>query len=573
MKLFGFEISRNRELPVQQAVAVAPQPSAEVISNPNMGYGGYGGGYYMMPFNGETETGEMGPIRKYLIDHVALRMRSNQLDLESDVIHALFTRSAMWGIGDGLKLQAEPKTEMLKRMKIDMDGETFNKNIEDLFQVFAESTVCDYKGLRCLCEIASEGWQDEERGGDTLLVMRVVNGMPKVDLIDGSHVCSPLGFTNFLGFDVINPNNGNRIRHGVELDSKGAHVAYWVRKGDGINALDYERIQARMSTFPYSELARLIYGQKYCIDNTRGIPIIASTMETAAKMGRYMSAALASAEERAKIVYAVENDINSTEENPGAKETAKAIGFGFPNGTPTDSYGRDMAMRVQQSTNKQTFNLGTGSKLVALESKQEMHVRDFFEVNFDIVCASVGYPPEIIMSKYDSNYSASRAAIKDFEHTLDVKRSRFASQFYQVIYNFCLDVWAVSGVIEIPGYLEALLSRNEMVLAAIRKAEWVGDTVPNIDPLKEVQAWRLKMGAGMEHIPLCTSEEAAEALSGLDINSIMEQSAAERQRADELGIEKVELNKETIEDFDDAKEDKPGKPGRKGDDKVQRRKQ
>ena len=81
------------------------------------------------------------------------------------------------------------------------------------------------------------------------------------------------------------------------------------------------------------------------------------------------------------------------------------------------------------------------------------------------------------------------------------------------------------------------------------------------------------MGAGMEHIPLCTSEEAAEALSGLDINSIMEQSAAERQRADELGIEKVELNKETIEDFDDAKEDKPGKPGRKGDDKVQRRKQ
>ena len=548
-----------------------PDVTSEMISQP--GPGGYGyNSVFVLPFDGETDMGEMGPIRKYLADHQALRLRSHQLDLESDVCSALFERSKMWGVGTGLKLQAEPKGLVLDGAGVQLDTEEFNEGIEEFFGTWASNPMCDYSSVQNLTDISGEAWSDIDKGGDTLVVMRLVNDMPKCELIDASYVRTPLNFGTLTGLEVINPDTKNRIRHGVEMDKAGKHVAYWVVKGDNWLQDGFERIECRMSKYPYSEMARMCYGRKHRIDNSRGIPIISAVMETAAKMGRYMSAALASAEERAKVVYTINHTAKSTGESPIMAQMAKASGIYFNSGLPTDSQGRELANQVAASTNKQTFDMPLESEMKTLESKQELHVRDFYTVNFDIVCAVVGYPPEVIMSKYNSNYSASRAAIKDFEHTLTVKRNRFAKQFMQMVYNYYLDWMVLSNKIKAPGYLNALGKRDEMVLTAYRHAEWMGDTVPHIDPVKEVMAWRLKMGAGTDHLPLCTAEEAAEALSSISLSSIMEQSSKERLMADELGIEKVEINKQVIEDFDDEEEDKPGKPGRKGDDKKQTKK-
>ena len=97
-----------------------PDVTSEMISQP--GPGGYGyNSVFVLPFDGETDMGEMGPIRKYLADHQALRLRSHQLDLESDVCSALFERSKMWGVGTGLKLQAEPKGLVLDGAGVQLD--------------------------------------------------------------------------------------------------------------------------------------------------------------------------------------------------------------------------------------------------------------------------------------------------------------------------------------------------------------------------------------------------------------------------------------------------------------------
>lgn len=341
--------------------------------------------------------------------------------------------------------------------------------------------------------------------------------------------------------DVLNPATGNRVRQGIEIDANGKHVAYWVQKNISVNTLaNFQRIPAKMDKYPYSDIAVLIYGDKYRIDNVRGVPIISAVMETAAKMGRYREAALSSAEERAKMPYSIEHEVNGTGENPIVNQLTQASGFGTYTGLPTDSLGAELANRVASTMNKMVFNMPLGAKMTTLESKQEVTFKEFYETNFDIVCAVAGYPPEVILSKYNSNYSASRAAIKDFEHTVMVKRKRIA-KLYQLVYNYCLDYWVLSGAIEAPGYDVALLNRNQFALEAYRGSRWAGDTIPHIDPMKEVQAWRLKLGN--DKIPLCSVEEATEALSNNDAYSNMEQFAKEKDYAESLGLQTEELPK------------------------------
>ncbi len=335
--------------------------------------------------------------------------------------------------------------------------------------------------------------------------------------------------------------NGNRVENGIELDEKNQHVAYYVRKaGFGI---EFERIEARD---PETGLimAYMVYGSKYRLDNHRGLPLLSVMFETAKKLERYKEATVGSAEERQKIAYFIEHTLGSTGENPLLGQTALArdaynIGNTFlgENGLPTTIQGEQLANRVAASTNKQTFNMPINSTIKSPDSKNELYFKDFYGTNIDLLCAAAQIPPEVAMSKYNSNFSASRAALKDWENTLNVGRDNFAFQFIRPIYSLWLHVQILRFKISAPGYLEAFfITKNYMVVEAYRKARYVGAAIPHIDPQKEVEAERAKLGPAGANIPLTTAEQATENLSGGDVEENMIQFAGELERNNSLGI-------------------------------------
>ena len=67
-----------------------------------------------------------------------------------------------------------------------------------------------------------------------------------------------------------------------------------------------------------------------------------------------------------------------------------------------------------------------------------------------------------------------------------------------------------------PGYLSAIRSENSEVVEAYRNSRFLGVGVPHVDPLKEVQAERAKLGDLAASIPLTTVEKATEALNSGD---------------------------------------------------------
>lgn len=502
------------------------------------GYYGYAGQVRYLLFDGEKNLGELGPIRSYTPAYNALRLRSWQALVESELAQIVIGRYLTWVLGQGMKLQSEPNTRVLKKNKITLDSNEFSKEVEADFSVFSEMTQTDYAGMLNLNTIATDTLKNAIVGGDVLIKLRYTD-VVTVQMIDGMHVQTPPGY----GSEYYSPQltNGNRVVGGIELDVTGKHVAYWVRRyiiGQGYTDLQYDRVPARASGDNGEiVMAFMVYGSKYRLDNMRGLPLMSVMLETMKKLERYKEATVGAAEERAKVPYTIEHELGSTGEDPFLRQVATGLGESVDADLPQTIEGEKLASKVAASMNKMVYNLPINAKMKAMDSKQESQFKEFYTTNFEILCASIQIPPNVALQKYDANFSASRAALKDWEQTLKVLRANFQAQFYQHVYNFWLDVRIMTSQIIAPGYLDAKFKRNFYILWAYRKCRFIGPAVPHIDPVKEVTAERLKLGTTGAAIPLTTAEEATENLGGGDYYANVDQYEEELQDSKDRGIE------------------------------------
>jgi lambda family phage portal protein len=509
--------------------------SADFVNNFN---GGHYRNVYTISFDGEKNLGEAGPIIKYNLDYESTRLRSWQALIESEVVQTIISKYCTWIIGDGLKLTCEPSDFVLLQEGITLNKIEFSKNVEQRFNLYKNSKDADYSGMETLDSIANTAFKNALVGGDVLVVLRYENNEVNVQLIDGCHVCSPEFGSEQYPKELT---NGNQLINGIEVDAKKKHVRYYVRNKN----FTFDIIEA-VGKNSGLQTAFLVKGLDYRLDNVRGLPLVAPVLEKLKKMERYESATLSSAEERAKIVYYIKHTKQSSGETPLTKQLAKAANYGAKDDIPTDLTGKQLADQIGVSTNKQVFNMEMDSELQALESKQELQYKEYNTENVTAVCAAINMPYQIAMSKYEGNFSASRAALKDWENTMKVKRKLFANSFYQPIFNFWLEVKILQNKISAPGYLKARLDNNLSVIEAYRKCRFIGAGVPHIDPLKEVNAIREALGETGKDLPLITYEEACEKLYGSESNDNMIQYADELKSAKKLGIETV-VPKTTIE--------------------------
>jgi capsid protein len=406
------------------------------------------------------------------------------------------------------------------------------KEVDDLIEYrwenFSNSTRASYNGQMTLHQLAKECYKNSKIGGDVLVVLRIENKKLNVQLIDGSSVQSPL-LTNDLY--QLDQTLGNKTVNGVVTNAKGEHIAYWVKTG----ILTFERIEARQSKTGLL-MAFMVNGLRYRINDSRCMPLLSVVIETVKKIERYKEATVGSAENAAKVSLAIEHESYSTGENPFAEQLANAINYNENLDIPKDINGIELSKTVAAVTNNQAVNLPLGAKLKTIEHKAEVYFKDFYNVNKEAIAAACDIPGSVVFMKHDGSYSASRADLKDWEHTLMVGRDDFASQFYQRIYNVWLWIEVMTFKIPLTGYIQAYSEKNYFALDAYNQARWKGPTVPHIDPLKEVQAVRLMLGLQGESLPLITMEEATDFLNTGDSDENMKQFKEELDEAKSNGV-------------------------------------
>lgn len=488
---------------------------------------------FTIGYDGEKNIGEAGPIINYQNDYNGLRARSWQLFYESEIAQTIIKRSVTWTISRGLRLEAQPNELVLQSEGYKVNNETL-KGIDDIIEarwkVWAASKSCSYDGLNNLSGLAREQQKNKWVAGDVLVILRYVKQQLTVQLIDGACVKTPYGMTEWMEGLPIVPGQ-ERLINGVVLNDKGEHIAYWIQT----SLMSFERVEAT-SKKTGLKMAYMVYGMRYRLTNVRGVPMLAVVVESAKILDRYKTATLGNAEETAKTVLSIEHQAYSDGGNPYYENLTNALNPTKPTDIATDMEGVALQNNIAASTGKQTINLPIGARLTKLAHTAELHYKEFYETNAASICSAMSIPPDVAFMKYDSNFSASRAALKDWEHTILVNRDEAANDYYQPIYALWLFTEVMSGKIDLPGYIQAYMEGNKTALNAFQEALWKGPSVPHIDPKKEVEAVRAMLGENGKSIPLTTAENAAEILNQGDYDENIKQFAEELQEAKDLNV-------------------------------------
>ena len=159
-------------------------------------------------------------------------------------------------------------------------------------------------------------------------------------------------------------------------------------------------------------------------------------------------------------------------------------------------------------------------------------------INFDgfvtsmakYIGAALEIPVEILTKSFNSNYSASRAALLEFFKAVKMKRTWLINDFCKPVYELWLSEAIATGRIKAPGFF---------LDPAIKKAWcgciWNGPTQGQIDPVKEVTAAQKRVELGIS----TRETEAIEIGNDFTIN------ATQLERENEIMNKIYNINKDS----------------------------
>jgi lambda family phage portal protein len=317
-------------------------------------------------------------------------------------------------------------------------------------------------------------------------------------LIEADRVCDPLDISA-----------SKPVFQGVETGKNGEVVAYYIcnqhplsRDFNASEPKKWERVEVFGDRTGRRNILHVMDSER--IGQSRGVPMLAPIIEAAKQLGRYTEAELVAA-----VVAGMFTVFLSTE-NPNAPPGEDSIPF-------------DEQVDTEDET---TVELGNGS-VVTLGPNEKAQIANpgrpyaGFEMFANAICRQMGaaleLPYEILVKQFTASYSASRASLLEAWKMFKARRSWFVKDFCQPIYEEVITEAVAKGRLSAPGFWSAPEIRHAWL-----RAEWYGPTQGQIDPLKEVNASKIRVEQGFS----TRARETAE-LAGGDFESNVRQLAHE----------------------------------------------
>jgi lambda family phage portal protein len=139
------------------------------------------------------------------------------------------------------------------------------------------------------------------------------------------------------------------------------------------------------------------------------------------------------------------------------------------------------------------FSLNSGEDLRPFESTAPVEDYDKFVHAFtSYLSASLSMPIEVLLMKFGSNYSASRAALILFWRVAQIWRHEMEADFLNPVFEAWLSEEIAAGRVVAPGWT------NPRLRAAWLKCTWIGSPMPNIDPMQTARADQLYASLGAQ---------------------------------------------------------------------------
>lgn len=421
-----------------------------------------------------------------------LRQRSRSLYMSAPVAVSALKTNRTNVIGAGLKLKSRIDYKTLGIAP--EQTQSIEQLIEKEFSLWADSKFSDSLRINNFYENQQLALLSWLLNGDVFGIMKMDDRklyMPyglRVHLIEADRICTPRDqVKNFYGGSDKtigkNKENSNPIYNGVEINkSTGAIEAYWIanqypNSNNKAQKIEWTRVEAVGETTGNLNVIQLMESER--CEQYRGLPYLTPVIETLKQISRYTEAELTAAVIQAFFTAFIKYEGDKSE-NP------------FNNVISEDEQ-VDQSDPNSYELGAGTINvLGPGEDIVFADPKRPA---SGFEMFFNTMARQIGaaleIPADLLTKAFNSSYSASRAALLEAWKAFKMRRTWFANDFCQPIYELWLSEAVALGRIKAPGFFN-----DPLIKKAWCNADWIGPAQGMLDPVKEVNAATLRVEQG-----------------------------------------------------------------------------
>ena len=442
------------------------------------------------------------------------RAQARELVRNNPIAASAINTNVVRAIGTGLAYSPQPHLATLGWSP--EQGAAWAAEVAAEFSLWADSTECDWTGEQNFYQLQDLVTRGRLESGDCFTVLpdgELTASMPyalRLQVLEADRVGNPKGAADSAEFaaGIRRAAGGGRVT--------GIHVydrhpgSLWLGGGGDLYAGRW------IEPLGSSGRRRMLHHFKRLRpEQPRGVPYLAPVMALFKQLDTYTDAEIKAAVVSAWITMIIET--------PAGTGVAPVFGAANPaanDGAPVDlEMGAGAVLGLAKGETAKFNN----------PNRPNPAFGAFVESVVDQLGAGAFIGSEMLMKKFNTSYTAARAAFLDaWKHLLDV-RTGTALDFCQPV----LETWMAEAVIRrrisAPGFFT-----DPRLRWAYTRAAWRGDSQGSLNPKDEVAAYRDAVD-GL----LISNERAEWELFGSDWQSTYSTKVAERKRMARDGIAPV----------------------------------
>lgn len=430
------------------------------------------------------------------------------------VARAAATRIRTKVVGSGLMYR--PSVDYLRLGISEAEGDRLNEIILDRWTHYAndplecdaEATL-DFQGICALIEIS------RFLSGDVFVTTPFVQRPGctyelKFQLIDALRVTNPFGRAN-----------SKELSDGIETDKLGAPIYYYVRDTHPADPYFGTNTYLRLDVFGSVTGRRRVFhvwNDKDRIGAMRGTPALAPILEPLELLNQWSSSELYAALISSFFTVFIErkgNDFTNT--NAQAFNSVQDLqpGEAAPGGGSSGL--SDGLMGLGRGA---IVDLGPDEQAkFADPNRPNLSFDPFFMAMINQMGAALEIPADVLMLRYQSSYSAARAAMLEAYSYFVLRRDSLQMQFCEPGKQLWMDEAVARGLLpELTGYADP--DRR----AAYNQGSWIGPARGAMDEDKEAKAAKTRVELGISNLTIETASA-----SGRDWKEVNRVALAEKK--------------------------------------------
>lgn len=474
------------------------------------GYGEAGASWHKKAVKGfNAKSGS--PREDIDFNNYTMRQRARMLYMASPMATSAIKTNRTNIVGMGLQLKSRIDREVVGLSQ--ESAEAWQKKTEREFALWAgNKRACDATGLNNfygLQQLALVSWL---LSGDCFGLLKhyeVNRFYPyslRIHMIEADRVSTP-----YMGYRFYttgkNPDNGNKIYDGVEINQSGAVTAYHIRSNypfeTGTEPEIWQRVLAYQENTGLPNVVHVMESERP--DQYRGVSYLAQVIEPLLQLRRYTESELTAAVVESFFTAFIKTE-SSVDEMP-FNETGEPAEPRDPN---------DYNMGPGQIN-----ILNPGEDVTFAAPQRPANGFDKFVKSIaEQVGAALEIPSDLLMKSFNASYSASRAALLEAWKAFKMRREWLASSFCRPVYEVWLSEAVARGRINAPGFFA-----DPAIRAAWLGTEWLGPSQGQLDPVKEITAEILACSEGFS-----THEQSTVKLNGGQWDKNVERLVRENEK-------------------------------------------